>query len=246
MPLNSRSVPEETQTAAAAAAAAWIDDDDSGLHSLPTTRRGGSSDRRASCSSLCPSIFNWRRSQLAKLGKSASTISTSSTSDLSMLCSCDSAAMLKEDLSILQTDTKEAVAKAWKQAETLNQEITKKRAYIEELLWQINFCNERNTKALKYLECSEHEMDIMQTAYHCEDENIHEYISTRRGPIKILQSSLCASTNLLSCVDKETCTNENDLLYADMRLMMASRDLAIEAMEEVLKESDDNSPTNAS
>jgi hypothetical protein len=104
MPLNFRSVSEETQTAPAA----WIDDADIGLHFLPTTIGGGGpSDRHASCSNLCPSIFNWWRSQLAKLDKSASTLSTSSTSDFSMLCSCGSAVMLKEDLSILQMDTKE-------------------------------------------------------------------------------------------------------------------------------------------
>jgi len=126
--------------------------------------------------------------------------------------------MLKEDLSILQIDTKEAVTKAWKQTESLDQEIMKKRAYIEELRWQINFCNERNAQALKYLECSECEMDMMQTADHCEDEE--------NSFSKILQSSLCTF-----CVDIE----KSDLLYADMRLMMASRDLTIEAMQEALK-----------
>jgi len=161
---------------------------------------------------------------------SLKTSSLGTTNSKSLFCSCDGV-KAQEDLLTLQSDTKVALEKAWKQAGSLEQEVTAKGAIIDELLWQINFCNERKMQALQFLKYLEDEMGnaLIHSAVL---RKIQKADFTKRP--KLIEFSGRAMRKLFSYTTRFKSNHRNDRLYADQKLMVTSRDLTIDAMEQFL------------
>lgn len=164
---------------------------------------------------------------------SSKTLSNSSTASSKSFCSCDSTKMQK-DLLTLETDTKTALRRAWTQASLLSQEVTEKDASIDELRWKIKFCNERKMQALKYLTYLENEMNNAMVRRVVGDAQ--ETAVTKRS--SLIKSSGCAMRTLFSYANRFKSSQRNDRLYADLKLMVSSRDITIDAMEEIMKEAE--------
>jgi hypothetical protein len=171
-----------------------------------------------------------RQPNSARTQSSSSSSLVLGSSSKSLFCSCDSA-KARNDLFKLRHDTKIALEKAWKQAASLEQAITEKKAFIDELRWQIKFSNERKAQALHHLKCKEDEMDNALMRH--EQAAVISRSRLKETPGRAMRKIFSCGTKI-----KALCRRNNRLYYADLKLMVSSRDITIDAMKEVIKEAE--------